>query len=159
MVYLVEAQGARRHDLGTVRHDAHLVQRGLAVEEDNVAVSQVALHNVPHLQLLRLFFQVAKLEGACKIAVNNNTQVVHQSCAKPAKLLTCKRLVSSAASSCVRRVGNDCIGARVGGPVAHIGAQALNVGGVDSLREGEDLGHALRHTDLLQPQVRVRRND
>mmetsp|Transcript_9852 Transcript_9852/g.28938 ORF Transcript_9852/g.28938 Transcript_9852/m.28938 type:complete len:381 (-) Transcript_9852:863-2005(-) len=47
----VEAEGGVGHDLDAVRHDGHLVQRGLAVEEHHVAVLEVALHAVAHLEV------------------------------------------------------------------------------------------------------------
>jgi len=48
----VKAEGGEGHDLDAVRHDRHFMQRGLPVEEDHVAVLQVALHLVAHLQVL-----------------------------------------------------------------------------------------------------------
>lgn len=37
------------HDLDAVRHDGHAVQRGLPVEQHDIAVAQVPLHDIPHL--------------------------------------------------------------------------------------------------------------
>ena len=47
---LVEAQRAARHDARAQRHDAHPVQAWLPVEEHHVAIGEVALHDVAHLQ-------------------------------------------------------------------------------------------------------------
>lgn len=44
---------ARPPHLRSVGHDAHLVERGLPVEEDNVAVFHVSLHDVSDLEVLR----------------------------------------------------------------------------------------------------------
>eukprot|EP00951_Prasinocladus_malaysianus_P036785 scaffold390002_cov34-Prasinocladus_malaysianus.AAC.1 len=46
---LVEAEGAPGHNAGLVSHDGHAMQAGLAVEQHDVAILQVALHNVPNL--------------------------------------------------------------------------------------------------------------
>mmetsp|Transcript_41853 Transcript_41853/g.107090 ORF Transcript_41853/g.107090 Transcript_41853/m.107090 type:complete len:579 (+) Transcript_41853:833-2569(+) len=59
---LVEAEGAPGHDARAVCHDGHAVQAGLAVEEHHVAISQVALHDVAHLELRRDALAVAILE-------------------------------------------------------------------------------------------------
>lgn len=42
-----------------MRHDAELVQRGLPVEKDDVAVYHVPLHDVAEAQLLRYLLSVA----------------------------------------------------------------------------------------------------
>ena len=47
----VQPEGGPREDLDTVPHHAHLVQGGLAVEDDNVVVDDVPLHAVPKLQV------------------------------------------------------------------------------------------------------------
>ena len=44
------------HDADAVGHDGHPVQRGLPVEEHDVAVLQVPLHRVAHLQRSRALF-------------------------------------------------------------------------------------------------------
>ena len=49
----VEAEGVVGHDAHAVAHQAHLVQRRLAVEEDDVLVEQVAVDDVAGLQLDR----------------------------------------------------------------------------------------------------------
>lgn len=54
---LVESKRAPLEDFGAVRHDADAVQRRLPIEEHDVVVDEVALHDVAHLQL-----------GACTIA-------------------------------------------------------------------------------------------
>ena len=50
---LVEAQRAARHDHRAQRHERDAVQRRLAVEEDDVAVVAVALHDVANLDASR----------------------------------------------------------------------------------------------------------
>lgn len=42
--------------LRSVGHDAHLVERGLSVEEHNIAVLHVPLHDVSNFQVLRQLF-------------------------------------------------------------------------------------------------------
>ena len=37
------------HDFDAVRHDGHAVQRGLSIEQHDVAILQMPLHDVPHL--------------------------------------------------------------------------------------------------------------
>ena len=39
------------HDSDPMGHDGHPVQRGLAIEEHDVSILQVALHNVSHPQV------------------------------------------------------------------------------------------------------------
>ena len=46
----VEPEGRVRHELDAVRHHRHLVQRRLPVEQDNVAVLEVALDDPPVLE-------------------------------------------------------------------------------------------------------------
>ena len=41
------------HDFDAVRHDGHAVQRGLPVEQHDIAIAQVPLYNVPHLHRRR----------------------------------------------------------------------------------------------------------
>ena len=59
---LVEAERAPLHHARAVRHDRELVQRRLPVEEHDVAVGQVALDDVAHLELGRDAAPVAVLE-------------------------------------------------------------------------------------------------
>ena len=47
----VHAERGVVQDFGTVTHDGHLMQGGLAVKQDVVAVAKVALHNPPLLKL------------------------------------------------------------------------------------------------------------
>ena len=42
----VETEGAEGHHADTVAHHGHFVQGGLSVEDDQVAVGQVALHRI-----------------------------------------------------------------------------------------------------------------
>ena len=59
---LVETKRSPRHDPSSVRHDGHLVQRGLAVEQQHVAVVQVPLNHVTVLELAGDAPAVAVLE-------------------------------------------------------------------------------------------------
>jgi hypothetical protein len=59
---LVEPQRAPRHHPRPVRHDAHLVQARLSVEEQHVAVLEVALDDVPELEFARDPSPVAVLQ-------------------------------------------------------------------------------------------------
>jgi len=61
---LVETEGAVRNDACAVGHDGQLVEGGLSVEEDHIAVGHVPLDRVTNLQLLSDPPPVAELEGA-----------------------------------------------------------------------------------------------
>ena len=58
------------HDARAVGHDGHAMQAGLAVEEDDVAVAQVALHRVARLQLRRQPPPVAPFQAEAPAAVS-----------------------------------------------------------------------------------------
>ena len=49
---LVEAKRSPRQRLDLMGHDGKLVQRRLSVEQDNIAVNQMSLHDGPDLEVV-----------------------------------------------------------------------------------------------------------
>jgi len=58
----IQSEGGKRHDANLVTHHAHLVQRGLTIEDDDVAILDVSFHFVAIFQV-----KVARLANETKV--------------------------------------------------------------------------------------------